>query len=127
MPKITRSRISVFESPLVRFVGIVLVLATAIVGGSVFLGISDKGAIDVNDKIAGTNQDSFANRVNQNSNINDVNGGLKPASLSPDAQNAPEPVVPPPIVEGTSTQATTTDSSASTTEVSGGNTELNTE
>ena len=67
MPKVTRSRVSIFESPVVRFFGILVVVAAILVAGSIFLGLKDKGAIDVNGKIASTNQDGFANKVNQNS------------------------------------------------------------
>lgn len=117
MPKVTRKEISIFESPVLRFIGILVVLGAIVMGGSIFLGMKDKGAIDVNGKIASTNQDGFANKVNQNSNTNDVNGGLKPASLSPGAPKAPEsaPVPEPsPAVAATSTATTSLQTSTTT-------------
>lgn len=109
MPKITRTRVSVFESSLVRFGAITLGVAGVFVLGAIFLGLSDKGAIDVNQKIVSTDQSASANRVNPNlnGNTNEVNGGLRPLSADPNAQPAPEPVVvPEPVVESAAASST---------------------
>lgn len=75
-----------------------------------YLGYSDKGAIDINKKIAGTNQDGFANKVNQLSGNSTVNGGLHPTGDAPTPPQTPPPVPEP--APATTTTATTTASSS---------------
>ena len=102
MPKVTRTQTSFLSSPTVRFVSALLVFALLSFGVAVYLGYSDKGAIDINKKIAGTNQDGFANKVNQLSGNTAVNGGLKP-STEQIAPPVPPPAVPEPTPVATST------------------------
>lgn len=112
MPKIARKQVSIFESSVIRFGAITLGVAGVFVLGAIFLGLSDKGAIDVNQKIVSTDQSASTNRVNPNLNGNtgEVNGGLRPLSADPNAQPAPEPVVTPePVVESASTTASSTE------------------
>ena len=117
MPKITRKRVSVFASPAFRFGGALAGVSGLFVLGSIFLGMSDKGAIDVTGKITGTDQSGFASPVNPNNNMAGVNGGLRPASAEGGGQvpETPAPTVEAPTETATST-ATTTDEVASSTE-----------
>ena len=76
------------------------------IGGAIYLGYSDKGAIDINKKIAATNQDGFATHVNQLSGNSTVNGGLHPTGDAP----TPPPPAPEPTPEATTTASTTASS-----------------
>jgi|GEM_PF-5618385 len=105
MPKVTRTTTSFFGSPTTRFIIALFVIIAVGFGMAVFLGYSDKGAIDINKKIAGTNQDGFANKVNQLSGNSTVNGGLHPTG------NVPTSLPSAPALEQTPTVATTTASS----------------
>lgn len=87
------------------------VLGILIVAGiSVYLALSDRGAIDVNQAIISTNQEGFAQQVLPNTQAQRPNGGLSPVG----GQETPQPP-PPPAPEP---QATSTDA-ASTTEATG--------
>jgi len=109
MPKVTRTQTSFFGSPTVRFVAALFVITAAGFGMAVFLGYSDKGAIDINKKIAGTNQDGFATHVNQLSGNSTVNGGLHPTG---DAPTPPPPAPAPEPTPAATTTATTTAASS---------------
>lgn len=109
MPKVTQTQTSIISSPTFRFIAGLFVVVALSLGIAVYLGYSDKGAIDINKKIAGTNQDGFANKVNQLSGNNTVNGGLHPTG------DAATPAVqtPPPAPEPTPATTTTATSTAS--------------
>ena len=113
MPKVTRKQVSVFDSSAIRFIAIVFGVSGVLIGGALFFGFSDKGAIDVTGKINSTDQSGFSNRVNANSNNASVNGGLQPAALDPNAPPAP---LPAPVVEiATTTTATSTATTTAST------------
>ncbi len=83
---------------------IISVLVVLLVGGvSVYFAMSDKGAINVNQKITDTNQSGFKEQVLPNTQSEAPNGGLH-AGGGNEAPQAP----PPPPPETASTTATTT-------------------
>ena len=114
MPKITRSQVSLIGSPIVRFIGTVIIVSVLLTVGALYLGFTDKGAINVNAKIRAIDPSTLANPVNANTNGTAVNGGLRPASAADMANVAkpPEPVPTPQPSPASSTASTTAASSA---------------
>ena len=102
MPRIARTRVSPLQSSSIRFIGATVGVGGLIILGALFLGFSDKGAIDVSGKITSTDQSGFANKVNAPNGSADANGGLRTVSEDPNAPVAPEPQSPPltPMNEG---------------------------
>lgn len=114
MPKVTRKRVSVFESSAFRWGGALVGVSGLIVLASIFFGMSDKGAIDVSGKINSTDQTGFASQVNpMNNGAASVNGGLRPAAGD---VNAAPPAEPEPVVEPSPENAA---ASSTESEVSG--------
>lgn len=107
MPRITRKKVSLLESPAVRFGGAVVGISGILALGAIFFGMSDKGTIDVSGKISSADQSGFVKPVNTLNNSASINGGLKPKVVDPNEVKAPEPE---PVVDE-ETASTTTDGS----------------